>query len=149
MKNIKKWILITVAAIIALLLPVMVVIFTGNIKYNLTKFSVEISAPYYEDFSIDYTQIYEVEYVDSLDFGAKIDGFTSNRLVLGKYNNNQFSDYVRYTYAKSAACVILKTDDQTVVINCTTAQKTKTLYEQILDKVHAANGFIMGDGEEI
>ena len=100
-----------------------------HIKYKENTFAIEAS--YATDMEISYDEIEHIEYRDEKVSGSRVGGFASFRLMMGKYKNDEFGKYTRYTYAKCDAGVVLTVGDRNVVISGKDKESTKEIYEEL------------------
>jgi len=121
--------LILVAAI---LIFSAVLLFTGTIRvrYDDTSFTVEAS--YYDDLTVDYDAIASVEYRQGNVDGLRAWGFGSFRLLMGRFQNEEFGNYTRYTYYAPEACVVLDVGGKALVLSGKNEAQTREIYEQLL-----------------
>ena len=127
------WILMPV--VLALLVFSVVSCFTGDIAVQLGEDSFTIEASYYEDLHLSYADIDSVEYRTADDPGERVSGFGTPRLLMGWFRNEEFGNYTRYSYTKTDACVVIRSDDKTLVIGLADAAETEALYESLMEKV--------------
>lgn len=127
----------TIATIICVVILglVAVLMFTGdiNVVYNDESFTVK--ADFYEDITIDYTEIDNIEYRENYDFGVRVWGYGSARLLMGIFQNEEFQEYTLYGYTKSEDCVIITADDKTLIIGLENSEATKEVYEKLIGYV--------------
>lgn len=128
---ITKAVLIFLAVI---LIVVLAVLFSGNIEYEFHDDSFSIQADWYSDLTVAYDIVESVEYREENVPGRRVGGFGSFRLLMGWFRNEEFGTYTRYTYYKPDACVVVKTEQQTLVLSGRTAEETRAIY-QILCEV--------------
>ena len=84
---------------------------------------------------MNYDSIEKIEFRAECDVGTRANGFGSPRLLMGIFENEEFGLYIRYSYTKCDACVLLTVDDEIYAIGCETAEETEKLYEQIAAKL--------------
>ncbi|MBQ8409403.1 MAG: SdpI family protein [Clostridia bacterium] len=126
-------VLIAVAMVIAFCL---IICFTGNIEMRYDGDSFHAKADYYDDLYVAYDTIREIEYRDSFDGGERIVGFGSPRLSMGSFRNEEFGAYIRYSYTRCDACVVLRIEgNQTVVLSGTDQEQTKAIYNMLSSKI--------------
>lgn len=111
-----------------------VLLLTGDIKMYYGENTFTIEASYYKDMEISYDEIDHIEYRDEKVSGSRVGGFASFRLMMGKYKNDEFGKYTRYTYANCDAGVVLRVDDREIVISGKDKESTKEIYEKIMDR---------------
>ena len=80
---------------------------------------------------ISYDEIDHIEYRDEKVSGSRVGGFASFRLMMGKYKNDEFGRYTRYTYTKCDAGVVLSIGDRKVVISGKDKESTEAIYEEL------------------
>lgn len=131
-KTIVKVSIITgaVVAIIALVFA-----FTGDYEISIEDSQLAIDAKFWSDENIQYKDITDIEYRDSLVPGTRTSGYGSFTIVMGQCENEEFGSHIRYTYSSSDACIILTVDGEKVVINEKSVDDTKALYEKLLEKI--------------
>lgn len=132
----RKLILAIVLILIAVILAVcLFLMFSGNIDLQYHETSFTISASYYDDLTVDYDAIDRIEYRESGDAGSRTFGFDSARLSMGKFENDEFGTYTRYTYTKCKAHILLEIDGKILVINGKDAACTKAIYNELLERI--------------
>lgn len=131
----KTGIFITIA-LLALVAVILIFVgfltFTGNIEVEYGNTSFNIKASFWNDLTVDYDAIDNIEYREHDDPGSRINGLGGARLLAGAFQNNEFGNYTRYSYVDCDACVILTVDGKTLVINGPDEESTKGIYEELL-----------------
>ncbi len=123
---------ICIVIILAVLGVLALVSFTGEINYNFGAESVVIEADFYSDLEIRYEDIEEVEYLLKNGAGAKINGFNSAKLLIGKFSNKAQGEHFRYTYRKTEPAVRIKVKGETLILNGKDERETKVIYVELL-----------------
>ena len=118
--------------LIVLLAGVCVLMFTGDLEYDLGVERMTIKASYYQDLSLPYDGIETLEYREGSIPGIRVGGFGSGRLLMGFFRNEEFGTYIRYTYTRPDSCVVLTTSRETYVLSGKNAAETRALYETLL-----------------
>lgn len=126
-----KWVLITV-----LLCFVAFFMLTGKVSTVVMEDSVRISATYWPALPISYDEMLEVSYYDHFEKGERTNGIGSLRLQLGNYKNAQFGKYILYAYSSCDSCVVIKTKERTIAINCKSKEQMQELYQQIMQHMN-------------
>ncbi|MBR2040679.1 MAG: SdpI family protein [Clostridia bacterium] len=126
---------ITAIIVPIILIGVAFLMFTGDINVEFKTDSFEIVASYYDDLEIKYDNIDSVEYRENFDAGYRSYGFSSARLSLGIFQNEEFDLYTRYSYTGVKKVVVLKSDEKVLVLSGKNETETKEIYEKILEKV--------------
>lgn len=130
----KKVRLLSIISIVAALLLVAVLMFTGSIEVSYGDTAMTISMTYWNDMTIDYEAIESVEYRDHDAPGSRIMGYGSARLLGGSFSNEEFGSYTRFSYTACDACVVLKVSGNTLVLSGPDVQSTQDIYQQILSR---------------
>ncbi|MBO5937237.1 MAG: SdpI family protein [Clostridia bacterium] len=131
-KSYKK---VSVAALIVLAVVLPVIMFTGNINIVIGEDALDIQADYYNDISISYESIDAVEFREVTADGLRASGFGSMKLLLGKFKNDEFGYYTRYTYADDTGCVVITSGEEKLVIAGKTLVETRAIYEDLTEKI--------------
>ncbi|MBO5322166.1 MAG: SdpI family protein [Clostridia bacterium] len=126
---------ITAIIIPIILILVAILMFTGNINVIFKSDSFKIEASYFEDLEIEYDDIDSVEYRENFEAGYRSYGFSSARLSLGTFQNDEFDLYTRYSYTGVKKVIVLKSDDKVLVLSGKNEAKTKEIYNKFLEKV--------------
>ncbi len=123
----------TVSIVLGVILAIVlsVILFTGDVETTLSETTFTVKASYWTDLTLAYDDVDAIEYrAESVD-GEKIGGFSSARLLLGTFRNDEFDLYTRYTYTGDSPCVVLTVDNKTVVLSAKTEQEVKEIYDRI------------------
>lgn len=128
-----KIITVVVLAILAVALPV--VMFTGDIDFVIGDTALEIQADFYNDAIIPYESIDDIEYREVTVDGLRSGGFGSAKLLMGKFKNDEFGYYTRYTYAGDTDSVVITIGEDKLVIAGKTKADTKAIYEALIEKL--------------
>ena len=134
-RNQKNTILISIIGAAAALLFAAVILFTGeiNVVFGDDAFTVESS--YWNDLTVAYDAVDAIEYREQDQRGTRTSGLGSAKLLAGAFRNDEFGSYTRYSYTRCDACIVLKADGKTLVLNAPDAQATKALYEALQSRI--------------
>lgn len=124
----------TTVFLLALLIFVGGILFTGDIELDFGPEAVSINASYYGDMTVGYDAIDSVEFREGNVPGTRVGGFGSFRLLMGFFQNEEFGTYTRYTYYKPEACVVLTSKGKTLVLSGETYTQSETIYRTLLEK---------------
>ena len=119
-------ILVAVTAVVCILLC-----FTGELEITLNESSFTIKADYYEDITVDYSDIESIEYRENTTAGERVFGFGTPQLLMGRFKNEEFGNYTRYSYTKSSACVVMTVNGETLVVGEESNEATKEFYDSL------------------
>lgn len=138
-KSEKIAVIITVVLIPLILIGTAVLMFTGNIEFTLDDESFTVEADYFDDLKINYAEVDKIEYRESFNNGFRKYGFSSARLSMGAFSNDEFSEYILYAYTGKSAKIILLIDGETLVLGAKTDKETKALYDALAERCEIKN----------
>ncbi len=113
----------------------MVFLFTGNFEVQLDEDSFTIEAAYWDDATINYTEIDHIELRQQDNPGSRTFGYGSFSLMMGEFENDEFGAYTRYSHTSCDDCIVLSVKGKTLVINGKDEDATKKLYEELAGRV--------------
>ena len=131
----KSYKIVTVIALAALAIILPFIMFSGDINFNVTETELEIDADFYNDISISLDSINDIEFRETTVDGLRTGGFGSAKLLMGKFKNEEFGFYTRYTYTDDTGCVIITVGEDKLVIAGKTLTETKVIYDSLTEKV--------------
>ena len=127
---------VTMVLVAVILAGVGIIMFTGDIDYTLTDTALTIEADYHADSTVPYDRIDSMELRESAPVGTREWGFASARLLMGFFDNEEFGGHTRYSYVGTDACIVLHCGEDVLILNAKTEEATRTLYEELLEKLH-------------
>ena len=130
-KSYKK---VTVVLLVILAVVLTVVMFTGNIDFIINETAMTIDADFSSDINIAYDSIDDIEFREVTADGLRVSGFGSMKLLMGRFKNDEFGYYTRYTYTDKAGCVVITIDDEKLVIAGKTIVETRAIYDSLKEK---------------
>ena len=68
------------------------------------------------------------------DFGETVAGGNGHNTVYGTYKNEKYGTYNVYVYTKQTQCIEIVHKDGVVLINDSSAKKTTSLYNTLIEK---------------
>ena len=128
---------ISAIVIVSILAFVLVLMFTGNIAYEVGDNALEIKASYWTDMTVDYEKITSLEYRETDEAGSRTSGYGSVRLLMGAFLNEEFGLYTRYSYTGCDSCIIVEMGNTILVLSAKNENDTKKLYEELSQKIDA------------
>lgn len=131
----KKIMKLSAVFLVALMVFVVLIMFTGNLEYSFGEETMTIQADWYTDMTVTYDRIDSVEYHEGNVPGMRVGGFGSMRLLMGFFKNDEFGTYTRYTYYKPEACVIVTIQGKPLVLSAETPEGTQALYRELSMKI--------------
>ena len=122
----------------AILIPIILVgvailMFTGKVEVALDEDSLNISATYWSDADIKFSDIDSIEYRENGVASSRVNGYASARLLLGMFTSEELGGHVRYSYTKGS-CIVIRSGDNTYVLGLEESADTKAIYEALLEK---------------
>ena len=126
---------LSITAIVTILLLVGIVMVTGEVGISYDESSFTLKATYGSNLTVDYERISEIELVESYDAGSRVYGFASARLNLGQFQNEEFGTYTLYAYTGAKQAVIVRCDEQILVIAVGDEGETRAVYETLLERI--------------
>jgi uncharacterized membrane protein len=136
MKHSKAIKVVSIVAVTIILVFVAILMFTGEVTVEYGDTSFTVDSTYMSALTVDYLTVDSVKYRDDIDFGARVFGFGSAKLLAGKFQNKEFGDYTLYAYTTSKDAVVISADGKTLVISGKDEAQTKAIYEGILSKTN-------------
>ena len=131
--------LVSVSICIVLLITGFLLV-SGDIKIRFSDVSFTIESLYWEDATIPYSDIDEIEYREQCSAGSRTFGFGSFTLQMGEFKNEEFGTYTRYTYANCDPCIVVTVHDKILVLNGKDEDSTKEIYTMINQKINEQKG---------
>ena len=126
---------VTAVIVPLILIGCAVLMFTGNIDVYCNDTSLTVTATYWTDLEIDYSEIEDIEYRTDLDVGVRTSGFASAKLSLGIFQNKEFGSYTLYSHAGAKEHIVLTSGDKTLVIGMKEPRSTQAIYDFLARKL--------------
>ena len=127
----KKAKIISLIAAMTILAATAVLMFTGNIEVVYGDDSFTVGATYWSDLTVEYDEIDSIELYENADFGMRVGGFGSARLLLGNFKSDKLGSYTLYAYTSSEDAVVISADGKTLVIGDTKNQTAAEIYSRL------------------
>ncbi len=134
----KKTTKISVTIGVFILVFVIIFLFTGKIEVTFDETLFRIDASYWEDVTVHYADIDDIEYREKDDSNASASrtfGYGSFKLLMGAFENEEFGSYTRYSYIGCDSCVVLTVNNRILVINGPDDEQTKAIYNELINKM--------------
>ena len=132
MLKMRKFSMVGIAAVLVF---VVVIMFAGDIEYEMSDESFEIKADFYVDLTVRYDYIENIEYVEDFRTGIRTMGFGSARLSMGQFANDELGKYTLYAYTGADSHIIMENNGKYLVISAKTVEETQALYENLLERM--------------
>ena len=133
-KNAKKGAIVGIVLALIICVFAAVVTLTGKITAELSDTSFKVKATYYSSLTVEYSDITDIQLRDGFDFGRRIHGFGSARLLIGSFKNGEFGTYTLYAFARADSAVVVKTREKVLVIALESKEATENFYKDLLLK---------------
>ncbi len=131
----KKTKIIVFCSVFVMLAGMVYLMFSGEVNVEYGEKSFTVHSTYWSDVSMDYSQIDSVEYKNSGYSGSKMMAFNSAKLLLGKFRNEEYGTYQRYSYRKSPSEVVLtQKDGNILVLSGDSEVNTEEIFRQLKDR---------------
>lgn len=129
-----------IISVVCVVLVVAVLMFVGSISFTLGDDALRIKTTFGGGTTLRYSDLKgaTVEYREEAIDGIRVMGYASMRLLYGQFRNDEFGNYVRYTYTKADAYVVIYLGEDVIVLADKTAELTKSLYDGLIDKIAEA-----------
>ena len=131
----KSYKIITTVILVILAVVLSIIMFVGDIDFNVTDSTLDIDADFYNDISISLDSIDDIEFREESADGLRANGFNSMKLLMGKFRNDEFGYYTRYTYTDDAGCIVITIGEEKLVIAGKTIVETRALYDSLKEKI--------------
>lgn len=111
------------------------IMFTGDIHVSYHQESFTIEADFISDLTVDYDAITSLELVESANYGMRVSGFNSARLLMGKFRNQDYGNYTLYAYTGNHTAVLLRNQDHILLIAGKTPEESRAIYETLKERI--------------
>ena len=99
-----------------------------QLEYGETAFTVD--ATFWSPLTVEYAAIDRLELTQE-DSGSRNYGYGTPRLELGRFQNESFGTYTRYSYTQSEVDILVEADGQILVISGANAAETEAIFQTI------------------
>lgn len=132
----KKMTKVSLGIVIIILIFVSMLFFTGKFEVQFGEGSFTIEAVYWNNVTVKYNDIDNIEYRKQDDSGMRTFGYGTPFLLMGEFENSEFGDYTRYSYTSCDSCVVVTVDEKILVINGKDEKSTKEIYDKLSKRVN-------------
>lgn len=130
----KKATIIAIVGLAVVLVIVAVLMFTGKLNFTCEAEKLVIGTTFGGGMEINYDDIDRIELIESPVKGSRISGFASANLLYGWFKNDEYGNYVRYTYGNSECYILMVVDGEEIVIADADSASTRALYDRIVEE---------------
>lgn len=123
---------------IVVIVLAVIFLFSGKFEVQFDATSFTINADYWDDATVNYADIDNIEYREQDDPDASANrtfGYGSFHLLMGEFENDEFGPYTRYSYTMCDSCVVLTVDNKILVINGKDEESTQVIYDEIRNRM--------------
>ncbi len=132
----KKVLIFVAVFLVAVYSLVAFICYTGDIEFLISENELQISADYWADYSLSFSDIENIEYTETDYKGSRKGGFGSPRLSMGAFQNSEHGSYTRYSYTKCLSGIIItEKDGDILVISKQSPEETFDFYNKL--KTHS------------
>ena len=128
---VKKPLIFSAVLTAVLLAGSAILCFTGDIEVVYGQESFTLEASYYQDLTVAYETVDSVELLQQDTPGRRQFGFGTPRLLMGRFRNDAFGTYTRYSYTRCLAGVVLRSGEHVLVIGGADQAATLAIYEEL------------------
>lgn len=118
-----------------ILVGVAFLMFAGSISYTCGEDALQIEADFQSDIAVPYASIEEMELLEDFRVGVRVMGYSSVKLSMGNYQNDELGQYTLYSYNGCDSMILIRLDGKYLAINCKTSGETQALYQQLLKAI--------------
>ena len=123
---------ISAAVTVAIVAFVAVMLFSGKVETRFGSDSFTVRGSFYGSQTVSYADVDSVELRAGDVPGSRVFGVGSFRLLLGTFRNDEFGTYIRYTYYKPEACVVVRMGEKVLVLSGKDSAETRKIYDRLL-----------------
>ena len=121
--------------VLAILIGVGIMLFSGSIEYDFREDALVMDATFYSPITVRYENIEAIELREGNVDGTRVGGYGSFRLLLGFFENEEFGTYNRYTYYKNESCIVATVKGKILVFSGENTEETREIYNTLLSKI--------------
>ena len=131
----KAAVLIATGVTAVSLILVCIVLFGGEVEYQYNDDYLLVDTALWTGQSIHYADINSIELREGISPGRRISGADTLRVLAGYFRNEEFGNYIRYTYTTCDTCVVLQLPGKTLVLGGENATATRAIYDALRQRL--------------
>ena len=124
----------TLVILLVTVIFVIITMFVGSVDVALDNDKVSIHVSGWSDKEVLYSDIQSIDYSEQFTSGRRTNGLGNYAVKAGHFKNNSYGSYILYSNNKCKEYIILDTTEGIVVFNARDAEKTRTMYQEILKR---------------
>ena len=117
------------------LLLVCIVLFGGEVEYQYNDDYLLVDTALWTGQTIHYADINSIELREGISPGRRISGADTLRVLAGYFRNEEFGNYIRYTYTTCDTCVVLQLPGKTLVLGGENATATRAISDALRQRL--------------
>ena len=126
---------ISAVAAIALVVGIVLSMTMGSVNVTLTDSDVEIDASLKSEISIPYSDITYIELRTDIDYGHRVIGTSTSKVLIGDFDNDEFGRYTLAVYKDTSKAIVIHTAEEVYVTNLSDDGSTEELYQDLLTRI--------------
>ena len=129
-----KWIVLSIVGVVV---AVCLLLGTGGLKFEFGDEALSVKPSLGGKMQITYAELAdaEIEYREERVPGTRVMGYGSLKLLYGTFQNDEFGNYIRYTYTSSDVSIVIRTDEEVIVLAAQTTEETRAIYDELTSRV--------------
>ena len=133
--GLKKFGKISIVITVIILIGCFALATTGTAKVVCDDNSLTVSATYWGEKELKYTDIDSIEYREDFKVGSRTYGFGGTKLLAGTFQNEEFGSYTLYGNTSCDSYIVIETDGKIIAFNEVDESATKALYEKLITRI--------------
>lgn len=105
--------------------------FAGNVDVEVTESDITVDSMFM-NVTLGFKEIISVDLVKDIDYGSRVVGVSNMKIKSGTFENGEFGKYHLAVYKDVSEAIVIRTVDETYVINQSDSGSTSELYRSIL-----------------
>lgn len=118
-----------------ILLLLIILLFTGSIKYRLNTNEIKLYATYWFPYTIKLQDIANIKILDQVNFGIRLCGLGSFRCAAGLFRNKAYGNYILYTDDYSGQHIEIRLKSGKIVVFGIRKQGILNLYNELQRRI--------------
>lgn len=103
----------------------------GSVTSQIHEQHLGVAGTYGSAAFLNVTDVTDVQWLESFDFGSCVDGEETGNTVSGTYSCANYGEYVIHAY-KEKPCIAVHHPDGVLVFNCSSDKQTEEMYQDLL-----------------
>lgn len=125
---------VSLVILVVTVIFVIIAMFAGSVNVSLDNDKISLHVSGWSDKEVLYSDIQSIDYSEQFTSGRRTNGLGNYAVKAGHFKNNTYGAYLLYSNNKCKEYIILDTTEGIVVFNAKDAEKTRTMYQEILER---------------